>query len=165
MKKSIYVFGVAASLLLASCGGGSETPATPAEGDTTAAAPVETPAEPEVVAAEEVSIVGAWQMADMDLGMELTPEQEADMAAAIAEMVSGSVYTFNEDGTMTMVTPQGEEAGTYKIEPGDEGFVPNLIATGASGEEQTMMLTELSANKLILTMNIDGSIGTMTFTR
>jgi hypothetical protein len=164
MKKTMYVFGVAASLLLASCGGTTETaPGTDTATDTPEATKAEV--EPEVVVSDGSSIVGAWQMTDMNLGVEMTTEQEAEMAALMAEMVTGSVYTFNEDGTMAMVTPQGNESGTYMIVPGGEGLVPNLIATSDGGEEQVMMLTELSDNKLVLTMDVDGNVGTMTFSR
>lgn len=163
----MFALGMAASLFLVSCGG-EDTPATDNATDTTATADAPVADEPvadePAPAADEASIVGEWQMTGMDMGMELTPEQEADMAAMVEKMAAETKWNFNADGTMLMISPEGEEAGTYEVVEGDMG--KELKATAATnGEEQTMMITELTANALVLTMNIEGTVGTMTFSR
>ena len=156
MKKSIFAFGVATALLFASCGGGSDSANAGGEdGDNTEA---EAPQ-------EDASIVGTWQMANYEMATDENTEFTPEEAANIKEMCAATKYTFNEDGSMTVVDADGEVSGKYEIRDGEEGFVDDLVMISEDGSEQAMMLSECTTNNLVLGMLTEDAFITLTFTR
>jgi hypothetical protein len=139
---------------LASCGESTEEEAK--EGEATEQSQEEGEDETE---ADVVSIVGEWQCADLDMGMEVPADRKAAMDAAIKQMVDNTKYTFKEDGSLILSTPEGNEMGTYSV----EGMV--LKTKMASGKEETINIAELTASSLKLKIEEEGMNGSMSFTR
>lgn len=157
MKVKLFIFALSFGLL--SCGGADNQAAgTDAKEDNVEA----TTTQGEAAKTEEASIVGTWQMTNMDPGMDqsqLGEEEKAQMKAMIEEIAANTTYTFSEDGTTTLTSPDGEEKGTYSIE-GDQ-----LTAVEENGKTEVMTITELTANSLVLSMEIDGNKGSLSFKR
>lgn len=68
------------------------------------------------------SIVGEWQLYDLDLGMEIPADQQDMFNEMLQEMKDNTLYTFKNDGSMTMETyVMGEKdasSGTYEFDDG-----------------------------------------------
>jgi|GEM_PF-476700 len=158
MKKTIFMVAAVASMVFASCGNKTENAAGDATTtDSTAVAPV-AEAEPEA----EASIVGAWKLSDIDLGMEVPKGKEKQFEEMKAKMISEMAYTFKEDGTMTMKTPMfdKEMTGTYKLED------TKLTITDTENKKpETVTVEELTANKLVLSTEQGGKKAVMTFSK
>ena len=155
MKKSMYILTIAASFFMVACGGNSEGEVT-AEGNTEATEDAATEEAVEEVA-EEASIVGEWKMTDMDMGMEIPAGSEEAFAASIKEAVDATVYTFNEDGTMSLVSNLGEESGTYSID--------GSTLTVTTKKTETIEVKELTASTLVFGISEEGLNMTMSFER
>ena len=159
MKKSIYVFSIAAaSLFLVSCGGTAETEET-TDGENTEAVENEEEEEEEVA---EPTIAGTWKLTDMDLGIEIPEGQEEMFADMKATMIENTSYQFNEDGTMTAESYAMDQkqtvTGTYVVE-GDQ------LKTTSEGKEDSINIVELTEDKLVLGIEDRGSMMTMTFAK
>lgn len=157
MKKTIFMITAATSILLASCGNKTEK----TEGD---AAAVESAAAPEETAAPvaEASIVGTWKLSDIDLGMEAPKGKEKQLEEMKAKMIAGTVYTFNDDGTMSFKTPMldKEIAATYTNE--DSKLV---VTNNDTKKPETMTVEELTADKLVISSEQRGKKAVMTFSK
>lgn len=153
MKKQVYILAIAASFFMVACGGGTEGEA---EGTTeTTEEATEEVVEEEV--AEEASIVGEWKMTDMDMGMEVPAGQEEAFAASIKEAVDATVYTFNEDGSVNLVSNLGEESGTYTVE--------GSTLTITTKKTESIDISELTESTLTLSLSVEGLNMTMNFER
>lgn len=148
MKKQVYILAIAASFFMVACGNSSEE-----------AVEETTELTEEVVeeVVEETSIVGEWKMTDMDLGMEIPAGQEEAFAASIKEAVDATVYTFNEDGTMNLVSNLGEEPGTYTVD--------GTTLTATTKKTEALEIKELTATLLTLGLSDGGLNMTMSFER
>jgi flagellar hook assembly protein FlgD len=156
MKKTMYIFSIAASLFLVSCGGSADNGTDGGSADGTE----EGTEEEEEVA--EVSIVGTWQMSDLDMGMEIPEGQEELFKTMKEELIKSSSMVFNEDGTMNAKASVDGQAsdisGTYTLE-GDQ------LKTVADGKEDTQTVSELTETTLVLKMVDEGTTMTMTYSR
>ena len=150
MKKQVYILAVAASFFMVACGSSTEAEAEGTE-ETTEEATEEVVEE----AAEEASIVGEWKMTDMDMGMEIPAGQEEVFAASVKEAVDATVYTFNEDGTVNLVSNLGEEAGTYTVE--------GTTLTVTTKKTESIEIKELTGSALTLGISAEGLNMTMSF--
>lgn len=150
MKKTIYIFGVCCAIALSSC---SESKTTEEEKAGEEEVAVEEP--------EEISIVGNWKMSDIDLGIEIPKGQEATFDKMRKDMIANTKMTYNADGTFTQ-TDKMEVVRTIK---GTYVVDGNSLKTTVDGEESTMNIASLEANKLVLTMEDRGSTMTMTYSR
>ena len=151
MKKQIYILAIAASFFMVACGSSTEGEA---EGTTET---TEEATEEVVEEAEEASIVGEWKMTDMDMGMEVPAGQEEVFAASIKEAVDATVYTFNEDGTVSLVSNLGEESGTYAVE--------GSTLTVTTKKAESIEIKELTATVLVMGISEEGMNLTMSFER
>ncbi|MBL4593656.1 MAG: lipocalin family protein [Flavobacteriales bacterium] len=151
MKKQIYILAIAASFFMVACGSSTEGEA---EGTTET---TEEATEEVVEEAEEASIVGEWKMTDMDMGMEVPAGQEEAFAASIKEAVDATVYTFNEDGTVSLVSNLGEESGTYAVE--------GSTLTVTTKKAESIEIKELTATVLVMGISEEGMNLTMSFER
>ena len=151
MKKSILIMAVATTLCLSSCKTNSE----PTEGETVETT---TTAEP---AAEPASVVGVWKMSDLDLDMEVPKGKEQVIEDMKKEMIAATVYTFNEDGTMTFKNNMVEEtAGTYTYADGKINITNNTTK-----KVETVTVDELTANKLVISTEQGQNKAVMSFTK
>jgi hypothetical protein len=152
MKKPILILAAFAALSLASCGN-SENKTEHAAADTTTAAVVEeTKAEPEAAA----SIVGTWKLTDVDLGMVAPKGQEKTFDDLKKEMIAKTVYTFGEDGTISLTSPMAKSAGTYTLE-GDK------LTTVINKKTESVIVQSMTASELVLTIEERGTKMVMKF--
>lgn len=156
MKKSIFMIAAMTTLVFASCANKTEAPVEGEAVENTEATPA-----PEE-AATEASIVGTWKMSDIDMGMEVPKGKEKQFEEMKAKMLSETGYTFNEDGTMTMKSPMFEKemTGTYKLDGKTLSVTDN-----ESKKAETLNVDELTANKLVLSMEQGGKKAMMTFSK
>ena len=150
MKKSIFVLAVAGAFMLSSCGN-KETKTENAGTENATATPEAAKAEPEAPA----SIVGVWKLSDVDLGMTAPKGQEKTFEDLKKDMIAKTVYTFTADA-ITMESPMGKSAGTYKLE-GDK------LTTVINNKTDAVTVQSLSANELILVIEERGTKMVMTF--
>lgn len=151
MKKTIFMMAAAASLLFASCKGNAEK----TEDATTETA--QEASEPK----EEASIVGVWKMTGFDLDMEIPKGQEKAFEDMKKKMIDATVYTFKEDGKMSVTNHVVKETtGTYTYEN-------NQIITYSDKTKKTdtVAVDELTADKLVLTAKQGDKKATMTFAK
>ena len=158
MKKTIYIFGITTSMIfLMSCGGNSEGEgSTTEETVTTTEAPAEEPMAEEP--AEEASIVGVWQMTDMDMGMAPPAGHEEEFKAAIQKSIDATKYTFNEDGSMNIASEMGPQTGTYSVNG-------STLSSTVGDKSEDIEIKELTTDKLVLGVTERGSTMTMTFAK
>lgn len=157
MKKPLSILVITSMLFIVACGGDTENESN--NNEATTEETTEEVAEEEVVEeAEEASIVGEWQLSDMDMGIEIPAGQEEAFAASIKEAVESTKYTFNEDGTMVMVNQLGTQNGTYTVDG-------NMLNASTEGKDESIEIGELTANKLVLLIKEEGMNGSMTFER
>ncbi|MCB0401059.1 MAG: lipocalin family protein [Flavobacteriales bacterium] len=151
MKKTAYIFVMASALSFVACGGDATTEEHAEETTET----TEVTEEP-VVEEEQASIVGAWQMTAMDMGIPVPAGKEAEFEASMKEAIEKTKYTFNEDGSFVINSMIGEQKGTYTVEG-------NMLNSSMDGKEESIEIGELTADKLVLLIKAEGMNGSMTF--
>lgn len=152
MKKTFRIMVMASAMGLVACGGDAVTEEV-IEATTEEASEEVT----EVVEeAEKASIVGTWQMTEMDMGITPPPGKEEEFKAAMKESIDQTKYTFNEDGSMVINSMLGEQKGTYSVD-GD------VLTSNLEGKEESIEIGELTTNKLVLLVKSEEINGSMTF--
>lgn len=153
MKRTILTITAVAALLFASCGNNAKS----AEGT----ASDSTPVAQEAAAEAAPSITGAWKLSDINLNMEIPKGKEQAFEDMKKKMLEATVYTFNEDGTMSFKNHMVKEtSGTYTYENGKL-----IMSSDVTKKSDTASVDELSADKLVLTSQQGGKKATMTFSR
>ena len=153
MKKVILMMTVATTLCLTSCKTNSE----PTEGETVEA--TTTAVEP--AAEEPASVVGVWKLSDFTVDMEVPKGKEQALEDMKKEMIESTVYTFNEDGTMSFKNNLVKEtAGTYTYADGKINITNNTTK-----KVETVTVDELTANKLVISSEQGGRKAVMSFTK
>ncbi|HLP64941.1 lipocalin family protein [Flavobacterium sp.] len=156
MKKTIFMMATAASLVFASCKGNAES----TEGETTQTTETTTVAE-EPVAEEPASIVGEWKMTDFNVDMEIPKGQEKAIEDMKKKVIESTTYTFKEDGTMSFKNNLVKEAGgTYTYADGKITFIDNRTK-----KEEVLTVDELTANKLVFSVEQAGRKASMSFAK
>ncbi len=152
MKKTILMMAVATTMCLTSCKTNSE----PTEGET-----VETTTANEAPAEEPASVVGVWKLSDFSVDMEVPKGQEQALEDMKKEMIESTVYTFNEDGTMSFKNNLVKETtGTYTYADGKI-----TISNNTTKKDETVTVDELTANKLVISSEQGGRKAVMSFTK
>ncbi len=155
MKKTILTLTAATAFLLASCGNNAKN-AEATTSDSNATENVQ-----EAAPEAEATVVGTWKLSDIDLGMEVPKGKEKVMEEMKQKMIAETVYTFNEDGTMTFKNPMAEAMpATYVLE-GSKLTVTN----DKDKKEDTFTVEELTADKLVLSSEQRGKKAVMTFSK
>jgi hypothetical protein len=154
MKKTIFMLAAATVLLVVSCKGNTEKVEGEAVETTTT---VEEPA----VKEEPASVVGVWKMTDITLDMEIPKGQEKAFADMKKKMVDATVYTFNDDGTMSFKNNLVKETkGTYVYADGKI-----TIENSTTKQKESVTVDELTADKLVITSQQGGRKATMSFAK
>ena len=154
MKKTILT--ITAAILFASCGNNSKN----AEGTTSDSTAV-TQEAPEATPEAEASLVGVWKLSDIDLGMEVPKGKEQVIEDMKKKMIAETVYTFNDDGTMTFKNPMVEETpATYTK---DDATI--TITNNATKKSETVTVEELTATKLVIVSVQGKNKAVMTFSK
>ena len=148
------MIAVATSLLVVSCKSNTEK----VEGEAVeATTTVEEPAAKEAPA----SVVGVWKMTDITLDMEIPKGQEKAFEDMKKKMVDATVYTFNEDGTMSFKNNLVKETkGTYVYADGKI-----TIDNSTTKQQESVTVDELTADKLVITSEQGGRKATMSFAK
>ena len=153
MKKPIYILFAIGAFTFTSCGGSTTT--TGEKGDKTEQLAEEPEKEP-------ITIVGAWKMSDVDLGMEIPKGREKMFAELKENMVANSSISFASDGTYSDVQAMGKDIiksnGTYTAD--DEA-----LTTVCKGTTSKMKIGELTESTLVLEIEERGSTMKMTYSR
>ncbi|MFT3794708.1 lipocalin family protein [Flavobacterium sp.] len=151
MKKTILMVAVAATVMLSSCKQNYEK---------TESATTET-TEQAVEPKEEASIVGVWKMTAFDIDMEIPKGQEKAIEEMKKKMIDATVYTFKEDGKMSLTNHLVKEAtGTYTYADG------KLITySDKTKKTDTLAVDELTTDKLVFTAKQGDKKATMTFAK
>lgn len=147
MKKSIYFLAILGALFLVSCAGKN--------GDDSGEGIEESTME-----SAEKSIVGTWQLTDMDMGTELTSEQEAQFEQMLEKMKESVYYTFNADGTITYGGWSADGAmsdGTYKLDGGTVEINTNGITEN--------LRVKIDGDQLTISGEMGGTTNTMVLQR
>lgn len=145
---------VATALSFASCKENAEKPET----ETTEI--VEEAIE-EVAAEEPATVVGVWQLADFEIDMEVPKGQEQALEDMKKKMIESTVYTFNDDSTMSYKNHLVKETtGTYTYADGKL-----TITNDTTKKDETVMVEELTANKLVLVSEQGGRKAKMIFSK
>lgn len=151
MRKTIFMIATAASLVFASCKGNAEQSEDVTTETTTVA---EEPA-----AEEPASIVGEWKMTDFNVDMEIPKGQEKAIEDMKKKMIESTTYTFKEDGTMSFKNHLVKEAGgTYTYADGKITYTDNRTK-----KEEVLTVDELTANKLVFSVEQAGRKASMSF--
>jgi hypothetical protein len=149
MKKSIYTFGICLAIGLSSCSG--------AIGD--AVADVEGMLEE----ASEPTVVGFWELSDLDMGFEIPAEQQSMFDTMKEEMIENSNASYKEDGSFAsndfMDGNMVSTGGTYVVNS------DQLTTTSSDGIESSVNITRLTATEMTLSIVDNGSTMTMTYKR
>ncbi len=104
--------------------------------------------------------MGEWELVDLDMGMEIPEEQKEMFESAIEEMKEKTVYTFTDDGKITMRTSVMGEAmsqeGTYSV----KGNILTVIFEGESSDQEIDLTDETlsfqeSANGVTMSMTFE----------
>jgi hypothetical protein len=157
MRKTIFMAMATASLVFASCNDKAKT----AEGDATAADSIQVEAEAVVESEPEASVVGVWKLTNIDLGMEAPKGQEQALEDIKKKMIAETVYTFNEDGTMTFKNSMVKEtSATYTYEDSKITITDNKTK-----KAETVTVDELTADKLVISSEQNGKKAVMTFSK
>ena len=102
-------------------------------------------------------------MTDFDLGKDIPKEQQEAMEAYKKEMIDKKeTYTFNEDGTMTHVTPLFDEPETGTYTYADDKLT---ITNGKTKKEETAIVEELITDKMVLSVQSGKEKYVMTYTK
>ena len=151
MKKTIYAFAVLSSLFLVACGGDKSSDAS---GEKTEQSGNEMNAGP--------TLIGEWQLSDMDMGMEIPEESKPMFDALVEEMKANSTMTFKEDGTyISRQAAMGEvtnEKGKYKLDG-------NKIETTSENGKTEKLDIDLGKDSFTISVMNRGQKMTMTYTR
>ena len=154
MNKTILTITAAVTFLFASCGNNSKNAETTTS-DSTTVTTQEALAEPEA----EASIAGTWKMTAFDVDMKVPKGKEQALEDMKKKMIAETVYTFNEDGTMSFKNPMVKETpGTYTYE--DSKII---ITNNATKKSETVTVEELTADKLVIVSEQGANKATMTF--
>lgn len=114
-----------------------------------------------VVKEEPASVVGVWKMTDITLDMEIPKGQEKAFEDAKKKMIDATVYTFNEDGTMSFKNNLVKETkGTYVYADGKI-----TIDNSTTKQQESVTVDELTAEKLVITSEQGGRKATMSFAK
>jgi hypothetical protein len=156
MRKTIFMIMATASVVFASCA--DKTNKTEGDATATDSTQVEAAAEPQ---ATEASIVGAWKLSDIDLGMEVPKGKEKAFEDMKTKMKAETSFTFNEDGTMSGDNPAVKGMkGTYTYEGS------KLIITDSTTKKaETLTVDELTSDKLVISSDQNGKKAVMTFSK
>ena len=153
MKKAIFMMAVAGAFVFNAC---KSDAAKATEENTTTTKAAEPAAE-----TETASIVGTWKMSDVDLGMEVPKGKEKVIEDMKKQMIAETVYTFNEDGSMTYKNPMVVPiSATYTL-----NGTQLMVTNPTTKKTDTMTVDELSANKLVLSSEQGNHKAVMTFTK
>lgn len=156
MKKSILMCTAVVTLLLASCKNNSEANTTGTVADT-ASVTAPTVTEPKA----EASIVGTWKLSDIDLGMVAPKGKEKVLEDMKQKMIAETVYTFNEDGTMSFKNFMVKETpATYTY--ADSKIT---ITDNNTKKSETVTVDEVTTTKLVITSEQNGHKAVMTFSK
>lgn len=150
MKKTFLVLTATLTLLTTSCKNNTE-----ATGEATTTK--------EATESKPATVVGTWLLTDFDLGRDIPKEHQKALDDLRKKMIDKKeTYTFNDDGTMTHVTPLFDEpeTGTY-------AYADNkLTLTNAkSKNEETANVDELTADKMVLSVQTGKEKYVMTYTK
>jgi hypothetical protein len=156
MKKTIFMI-TATALLLTACGNNAKPAGDAANTEDSQATTQEAAPEP----AAEASIVGVWKLSDIDLGMEAPKGKEKMLEDMKAKMIAETVYTFNDDGTMSFKNPMVKETpATYTYEDSKITITDNKTK-----KAETVAVESLTADKLVLSSEQRGKKAVMTFSK
>jgi Lipocalin-like domain len=156
MRKTIFMIVTAASLVFASCKGNAESAEGEATQTTETSAAVEEPA-----AEETASVVGVWKLTDFNVDMEVPKGQEKVLEDMKKKMIESTVYTFNEDGTMSFKNHLVKETtGTYTYADGKI-----TIKNNTTKQDETVTVDELTSDKLVISSEQGGRKATMSFAK
>jgi uncharacterized lipoprotein NlpE involved in copper resistance len=149
MKKTLFAFALVGSVLFVSCNNAEENAGEGTEQNADEGK-------------EAPSIVGTWQMSDMDMGIEIPAEELEMYEQTVKETSENTKYTFNADGTFKvntmMLSRPVDYAGTYTA----EGETLSMTEEGAEPVEFGFKVTD---TELIVTQEDRGATITMTFER
>ncbi len=155
-KKTIFMIATAASLVFASCKGNTESTDAATDSTATTTAAVEEPAP-----SEEASIVGEWKMTDFNVDMEIPKGQEKALEEMKKKVIESTTYTFKEDGTMSFKNHLVKEAGgKYTYADGKITYTDDRTKN-----EEVLTVDELTANKLVFSVEQGGRKASMSFTK
>lgn len=114
------------------------------------------------------NLVGKWQVSDIDMSamMESVPEEQKafmeSMLPMMEEAMKSMTMEFSADGKVitksSMMGQETEEEGTWTLS--DDG---KTLSFDNEGKEQTMEITELTANKMVVNIKEDETTFSMTF--
>lgn len=154
MKKTILT--ITATILFASCGNNAKNSAEGTTNDSTTVENVQ-----EAAPEAEASLVGVWKLSDIDLGMEVPKGKEQVLEDMKKKMIAETVYTFNDDGTMTFKNPMVKETpATYTK---DDTTI--TITDNTTKKAQTVTVEELTATKLVIVSVQGKNKAVMTFSK
>lgn len=146
-----------ASLVFVSCG--DKTSKT--EGDAITADSTQVETDKVVESEPEATVVGTWKLSGIDLGMEAPKGKEQALEDMKKKMIAETVYTFNEDGTMSFKNSMVKETpGTYTYE--DSKIT---ITNNDTKKSETVTVDELTADKLVISSEQNGKKAVMTFSK
>jgi len=77
------------------------------------------------------SIVGEWQLSDVDIGMEVPADQQEMFDAMLQEMKDNTTYTFTDDGKITM---KMSAMGLETVQDGTYTFKKDVLTVTMDGE-------------------------------
>jgi Lipocalin-like domain len=151
MRKTIFMIATATSLVFASCKGNAES----AGGEATQTTETTTAAE------EPASVVGVWKLTDFNVDMEVPKGQEKVLEEMKKKMIESTVYSFNEDGTMSFKNHLVKETtGTYTYADGKI-----TIKNNTTKQDETVTVDELTSDKLVISSEQGGRKATMSFAK
>lgn len=150
MKKTFLVLTATLTLLTTSCKNNTE-----ASGEAITSK--------ETAESKPATVVGTWLMTDFDLGKDIPKEQQEALDAYKKEMIDKKeTYTFNEDGTMTHVTPLFDEPETGTYIYADNKLT---LTNAKTKKEETATVEELTSDKMVLSVQSGKEKYVMTYTK
>lgn len=150
MKKVIFIMAITASLVISSCKG--NTKQSDEEVSKVAEEPTQT---------DSASVVGVWKMTNIEVDMEIPKGQEKAFEDMKKKMIEATVYSFNEDGTMSFKNNLVKETkGTYTYTDGKI-----TIKNNTSKQDETLTVDELTTTKLVISSEQGGRKATMSFAK
>ncbi|WP_162126166.1 lipocalin-like domain-containing protein [Flavobacterium phycosphaerae] len=156
-KKSIFMTMAVTAMLFASCADKTNK----AENSVTTADTTQVAPEKEVAPESTASVVGVWKLSAIDLDMVAPKGKEQALEDMKKKMIAETVYTFNDDGTMTFKNSMVKETpATYTFEDNKITMTDNK-----SKKSETVAVDELTANKLVVSSEQNGKKTVMTFSK
>lgn len=150
MKKVIFIMAITASLVISSCKGNTK------QSDEEVSKVVEEPTQ-----TDSASVVGVWKMTNIEVDMEIPKGQEKAFEDMKKKMIEATVYSFNEDGTMSFKNNLVKETkGTYTYTDGKI-----TIKNNTSKQDETLTVDELTTTKLVISSEQGGRKATMSFAK